>query len=402
VPPPWPPPGQALHLQGLVVSNKQRKEMHLKTNLSRRRMIYATLTYSWRSGSDPSAKPGLDNSPHSRGRILELGSRRVSGPVCGCKGRKDSRSISCTAFPSPPSPPQARRFQQSRCENETNPVSIRPSASENVTTNCQFAMPERIVVNRLQLYFMNADYAPDPGGQTMIRQRRIALFLAAIAVCCVPCSAWAGNVLQNGGFETPTPGLSPPNYPTSITGQFASGPSSAADWTLFNGEDATTSTELLPSTDPTGAGLMIHVTSVPTAPANFTAFNGLQQAFPTQSGAVTVSVDIDVLQGSVFVGLFANDGGTLLMPFKTIGTPDQWQTVTFTMPAGTEPNLIAIYSDNFTAGATDEYYADNAVVSAAQAVPEPSSGVLAVIGMSATALWVRKARRRLGRRRASE
>jgi hypothetical protein len=63
--------------------------------------------------------------------------------------------------------------------------------------------------------------------------RRIGLFFVAIAFCCVPASAWAGNLLVNGGFDTPTPGLSPPNYPTSISGAGASGLSSAADWTLL-------------------------------------------------------------------------------------------------------------------------------------------------------------------------
>ncbi len=232
--------------------------------------------------------------------------------------------------------------------------------------------------------------------------RRDVLFLAAIAVCCVPSSAWAGNVLLNGGFDTPTPGLSPPNYPTSITGDFASGPSSAADWTLFNGYPATTSTQLLPTTDPLGSGFMIDVTSVPTTSSSFAFFNGLQQAFPTQSGGtVTVSVDIYAVQGPVFVGLFANSGGTLLTPYGSDSTIGQWETVTFTVPAGTtpstEPNLLAIYTYNGNAGATGEFYADNASVNS---VPEPSSGLLALVGMSATALWVRKARPRLGRRRA--
>jgi hypothetical protein len=235
----------------------------------------------------------------------------------------------------------------------------------------------------------------------MLLLRRIVLFLVAIAIWWVPSSAWAGNLLQNGGFETPTPGLTPPNFPASITGQFAAGPSSASDWTLFNGEDATTSTELLPTTDPTGSGSMIHITSVPTTSADFTAFNGIQQGFTTQVGVpLTVSVDVEALQGSsIFVGLFANDGGTLLMPFVTVNTPNQWQTVTFSIPAGanpnTEPNLIAIYSDNFATGATNEFFADNAVVSAS--VPEPSTGLLTLIGMSATALWVRTSRSRRGR-----
>jgi hypothetical protein len=227
----------------------------------------------------------------------------------------------------------------------------------------------------------------------LVSFRRNALFLAAIAAFCVPSSAWAGGLLQNGGFDTPTPGLSPPNYPTSISGAGVGGPSSAAFWTLFNNFDATTSTELLPSTDPTGSGSMIHLTSVPTS-GSFSFFNGLQQAFPTQSGG-TASVDVDVLSGVVLLALYAGNGATLLdQTFSTVN--NQWQTLTVTAAAGSNPNLIVIYTDNGTTPNTvGEFYADGAGVAA---VPEPSSGLLALIGISATALWVRKARARLGRR----
>jgi hypothetical protein len=256
--------------------------------------------------------------------------------------------------------------------------------------------------SQFRRYFMNSDHSFYPRGQAMFLLRRIVRFLVAIVVCCVPCSAWAGNLLQNGGFDTPTPGLSGPNYPTSFTGTGFGGPSSAADWTLYNGYPATTSTELLQTTDPNGSGFMIHVTSVPTTSNSFAYFNGLEQAFPAQSGGVvTVSVDVEAVQGPVFVGLFANDGGTLLPNYVSIATIGQWETVTFTVPAGTtpstEPDLIAIYAYNGTAGATGEFYADNAN---AMFVPEPSSGLMALIGMSATALWVRKTRPRLGRRLA--
>ncbi len=225
--------------------------------------------------------------------------------------------------------------------------------------------------------------------------RRNVLFLAAIAVSYVPSSAWAGNLLQNGGFDTPTPGLSPPNYPTSITGANAFGPSSAADWTLFNSRDATTSTELLPSTDPLGSGFMMHLTSVTnTSDPVGSFFNGLQQGFSTQSGA-TASVDVDVLSGPVILALYAGDGSTLIC-FLYISTVDQWQTVSITAPTGSDPNLIVLYSGSTTG--SGEFYADNAVVTSS--VPEPASGVLALIGISATALWMRKAGPRLGRSRS--
>jgi hypothetical protein len=228
----------------------------------------------------------------------------------------------------------------------------------------------------------------------LLSLRRNVLFLAAIAVSYVPSSACAGNLLQNGGFDIPTPGLSPPNYPTSITGASTFGASSALEWTLFNSRDATTSTELLPSTDPLGSGSMIHLTSVTnTADPNGSFFNGLQQGFTTQSGA-TASVDVDVLSGPVILALYAGDGSTLIGDaFST--TLNQWQTLSVPAPIGSDPNLIVIYSYSTTG--TGEFYADNAVVTSS--VPEPASGVLALIGMSATAFWMRKAGPRLGRRR---
>jgi hypothetical protein len=215
----------------------------------------------------------------------------------------------------------------------------------------------------------------------------------AIAACCVPSSVWAGNLLQNPGFDTPTPGLSPPNYPTSTSATGTAEPSSAEFWSIFNNFPATTSTELLPTTDPLGSGSMIHVTSVG-ANGGPPFFNGLLQSFAQQSGAVTASVDLFVLSGPVIVALFSADGGTFIGGTLS-STTNQWETISFTAAAGTNPDLIAIYSENLTG--TGEFYADHASV---QAIPEPASGLLALIGISASAFWVRKTRPRLGRRPA--
>jgi hypothetical protein len=229
------------------------------------------------------------------------------------------------------------------------------------------------------------------------RLNRSVLFLAAIAACFLPSSARAGNLIQNGGFDTPMSGLTPPNYPTSISGAGASGPSSAESWTLFNNFDATTSTELLPTTDPTGSlPYMIHLTSVTnTSDPNGSFFNGLQQGFATQSTLTTASVDVDVLSGPVILALYAGDGSTLIN-FVISTTTNQWSTLSVSAAAGTDPNLVILYSYSTTG--TGEFYADNASVTAAS-VPEPASGVLALFGMSALALWLRKARPRLGSRR---
>ncbi len=214
-------------------------------------------------------------------------------------------------------------------------------------------------------------------------KRRNFLGMAAIAICCLPSWAHAGgNLLQNGGFDTPTPGLSPPNYPTSISGAGSGGPSSAEGWSLFNNYNDTTSTELLPTTDPTGSPpYMIHLTSAPNNSGTPSFFNGLLQSFSTQPGA-TASVDVYLLSGEVLVGLYSGNGATLVnYTFTTL--TDQWQTLSVTAAPGTNPNLLVIYAYDGVAGATTEFYADNASVTS---VPEPSSGLLALTGISAMAL----------------
>lgn len=225
--------------------------------------------------------------------------------------------------------------------------------------------------------------------------RRIVLLFLVLAACGTASPAW-GDLIQNGGFDTPTPGLSPPNYPTSISGAGVFGAASADQWTLFNSRDATTSTELLPTTAPSGSGLMLHLTTVTnTTDPLGSFFNNVQQVFPTQSGPTIASVDVFVLSGPVALGLFTGFGGTAILPFAISTTTNQWETLTVTVPAGMNPNLIAIISESVSG--TGEFYIDNARVAA---VPEPASGLLALIGMSAAALWFRKTHSQRGRRRA--
>src|SRR5437763_1122486 len=83
------------------------------------------------------------------------------------------------------------------------------------------------------------------------RMQAVALIgLGALTLGCT--SGHAQNLLANPGFDIPTPGLPGPNYIASITGYKVSGISSVADWLLWNNADTTTTTELLPSTDPDG------------------------------------------------------------------------------------------------------------------------------------------------------
>jgi hypothetical protein len=137
---------------------------------------------------------------------------------------------------------------------------------------------------------------------------------------------------------------------------------------------------------------MIHLTTVTNTsdPVN-SFFNGLQQGFATQSGTTTFSVDVFVLSGPVTALFFAGNGSTPILSSQTFSTTtNQWETLTATAPAGTNPNLFVL--DSYSTSGRGEFYADNAVVTAITAIPEPTSGLLAPIGMSATALWVRKTR----------
>ena len=88
--------------------------------------------------------------------------------------------------------------------------------------------------------------------------------------------------------------------------------------------DATTSTELLPSTDPNGGGSIIHVTSESSA-NSYSFFDDLLQAFAMQAGA-TATVDVFVDSGVVLAGLYAENGKTLL-GYAPSTTTHQWQNV---------------------------------------------------------------------------
>src|SRR5262249_39217788 len=122
---------------------------------------------------------------------------------------------------------------------------------------------------------------------------------------------------------------------------------------------------------------------------SFSFFNGLQQAFPVQSGA-TASVDVDVLSGVVLLALFANNGGTFIGGTTSTQT-NQWETLSFTAPAGNKPNLIVLYTDKPIANLGGEFYADNASVPPLAAGPEPSSALaVATATLAGLGVWARR------------
>ena len=100
------------------------------------------------------------------------------------------------------------------------------------------------------------------------------------------------NLVQNAGFETASG-----TGPTVLRGPAIAGHSAAADWTVWNNSDATTSTNLLPSTQSAGQQ-MLHVCT--TGPSR-----GIMQTFGasgTGPANVNSAVWVFVVRGVVGMG----------------------------------------------------------------------------------------------------
>jgi hypothetical protein len=207
---------------------------------------------------------------------------------------------------------------------------------------------------------------------------RTGMMTVMALVLIIPTTDAFGELLANPGFDLPNSGLTPPSYPISFTGLFYGGLSSADSWYLWNNASATTTTALLPSTDPKGGGYMISV-------ATSGDQNGLYQVFTNPISATTASLDVYVLSGTVELGL-ALGGGYLGTVSST--TTNAWQTLRLDVSPDV-PNEIFIYS-NGASGAS--FYADNASVPAVASIPEPSSLVISGISLAAVTVY-------MGRRR---
>jgi hypothetical protein len=133
-------------------------------------------------------------------------------------------------------------------------------------------------------------------------------------------SAFGGNLLTNPGFDVPTPGLTPPNYPASVSVVGSAVPASADAWGLYQNNPGTTTSELLTSTDPSGGGYMIHVTTPGSA-------DGLFQFFANPTGVTTGTVDLFVLSGIVNLEFWNNNGNNFLGGVSST-TTNHWQTLT--------------------------------------------------------------------------
>jgi hypothetical protein len=208
---------------------------------------------------------------------------------------------------------------------------------------------------------------------------RTSFVAIAVLVFFVPHARAA--LLTNGGFDT----VGPAGSPMTSIGQ-AFDPSAAAGWEQYAIVPSSYFvSELLPTTDPTGSGSMMHVitTAGDWPPAEFG--NGFEQFFTTLNSAV-FSFDLYVVSGQVTGGLVLASSGAYV-DYPTFGPTGGWIHVTdhSTLPV----NDVAFETLTLTGGA--EYYVDNAVLSA---VPEPSS--LAIAGIAILAgLCQFKTRRRI-------
>ena len=196
----------------------------------------------------------------------------------------------------------------------------------------------------------------------------------ALIVSVAGSQANAGGLL-NGGFDTPTPGLSAPNYEASVTAANAKTPSSAEHWVLENSlaGRATTSSALLASTDPDGGGYMLHF-STTGSPGE------IGQIFDLGSGPqkATASIDVLVLSGVAKIS-FNND-------VVTVHPSQNWQTINLGL---TEAGPFSDFIIGTNATGVN-CYLDNASVTAAGTVPEPSSlclGMLGLLGMFGATRW---------------
>ena len=174
-------------------------------------------------------------------------------------------------------------------------------------------------------------------------------------------SGASATFLDNGSFEIAGPNGSV----TSFTGSSSGGGSAADRWGVFNNTDASTTTELVPSTLAGGGDWMIHVTTDG-------ARNGLNQlfdGFDMGPADVTASAWVYVVSGEVGIGT-GNQGNTAIDTVST--TNGQWELLE--APNQSSPaNAMIIFSSE--AGPAEFY------VEMARVVPEPGCVVLAIISL---------------------
>jgi len=166
----------------------------------------------------------------------------------------------------------------------------------------------------------------------------------------------------NIGFEEKDP-----LGPSTLVGQYISGPSAAKNWKVWNNSYGTTTTKLVNSTLPGGGKKMLHVK---TDGRN----NGLFQYF-TPHDSYTAEIDVFVLSGQVSLWLGHNPTYWARDYSSTTG---QWERLSASYDGGVQQ--IVLYSYLGPA----EFYLDYVTESPVNAVPEP--GAMAFGGTAGLAL----------------
>jgi hypothetical protein len=186
---------------------------------------------------------------------------------------------------------------------------------------------------------------------SMLRKTGNAILAQVVLACLMPLTIWAQNLVPNGGFEIPAPGV-PPGTPVSYTNYCGdAGTSAAADWVVsvdVCGGNLTTT--LVPSTAPHGGKYMIHIV---TDSVN----SGIAQSegFADQAKVLS-SVWVYVNSGCVGIGT-GNAAFTVDTDEITCET-GTW--IRFKVPnSGSPANTFVVYAFPLTGA---DFYVDNARV----------------------------------------
>ena len=192
-----------------------------------------------------------------------------------------------------------------------------------------------------------------------IKTNFLAISIALALANTTVATAHADNLLINPGFDSPSLSL----------------PNSANGWYINN--PYTTTTELLNTTDKSGGGKMIYVDTG-------SNYSGLYQVFSNSTNQATLSVDVNVISGTVWLALFSNGGGIMLD--SVVSTKNNiWQTISIPLTNGIigHPDEFVLYS-SYKGGA--EFYADMACASTVSCPAAPTVPIPAALWMAGTAL----------------
>jgi hypothetical protein len=207
---------------------------------------------------------------------------------------------------------------------------------------------------------------------SMIIGARVLLVASSVAAS----AAHAGNLLPNGNFQTPAPGVAPGTVVsmTSPPGGSVNTPqSAAADWLMFINDTGgnTMTTELVPSTFPNAppGTLMLHVT-VSTYNSGLVDYTRRAHA-----GVLFTCAWIYINHGAVGAGSGLE---AYTEPNMTLDRQGAWEFLDVgnqgTGPSG-ETNTTVIYAEptqnDFNPGPVTDFYVQAATLNAAHGACKP-------------------------------